>query len=178
MSRQEAGSWFAKMGRRDFIKSVTAAGVGLVITGIVPHPLPAADQPKSEMPHEIRFGGEVRMGERVPVVARCSMLEVRELDFAVTNGLVAIDVLFHFIDGRLDGGAAFRMKLFSPGGKLVADQVDTEMRNRKLPAEFVGPAGKVGGDDAPNRVGKAKLRFPTVTPGVASEFFLEISPVD
>ena len=166
-----------KIGRREFIAAVTVAGAGLTIAGVFPVSPTNLGQSGSVDAEILALDGDFRLGENVPTLARCQMLEVQSIHFRATKGYVRVDVSFRFTDGRMDGGAAFRMRLLALDGSVVAEQVQTEMRDRKLIPQWRG--GLLCGVDRPNRPGSVEFRFPTLSPLVdISTFSLEICPAE
>jgi hypothetical protein len=166
------------IGRREFIATVSAAGGCLAIAGILPVSLKAADQGQRVMTKTLAFDAEFRLGDLVPTVARCEMLEVRSINFMATKGYVRVDVGFRFVDGRLDGGAAFRMRLLDENGAVVAEQTSVEMRDRQMIVQRRYSLPSVEGE-RPNRPGSVEFRFREVLPTAQiSRFSLEIWPVE
>lgn len=176
MSKQDQVNPKGIIARRDFLKKVTTAGAGVSILGVFPAASKKLLASDTSSAAQLKFGGDVQLGKLVPVIAKCEMLQVEELDFMVRKGYVRVDVGYRFIDGKREGGAAFKMQLLSADKKVLAEQVVMEKRIRDLFLEQSGGAQDL--PDEPNRYGKAEFRFRNTSPIDVQMFFLEISPVN
>ncbi len=95
--------------------------------------------------------------------ASCDMLKVLGLDFINQNNHPRVDIAFEFRDRKMSGGALFELTLLDGGGGALARERVLELRNRELPSEVHGGVHEIGGDDPPNRFGKAEFRFQDVS---------------
>lgn len=176
MPKQDQSDPKGLMGRRNFLKKITASGATLSILGAFPNASKKVLAAESSSARQLRFGGNIQLGKRVPVIARCKMLQVEKLDFMVRKGYVRIDVGYQFVDGKSEGNASFRMQLLSADKKVIAEKVVVEERIRNLSIDVTG-FGTIQ-RDKPNRRGKAEFRFRSISPADVSEFDIEITSED
>lgn len=111
---------------------------------------------------------------KVPAQTGNSMIEIRGLDFIVRKGSPRVDVDFQFRDGRTTGGELFEMTLLDKNKGVLATQRVLELRNREMPKE-VFASFVAGGDDPPNRSGKAEFYFRGVSLTDIASFRLVVS---
>ena len=162
--------------RRDFVIRVAVAGAGISIAGILPFS-PASIHATSTGDSMV-LDGKIRFGHRIPTLARCEMLEIYSIHCMARKGHVRMDLDFRFVDNRLDGGAAFRVRLLATDGTVLAEREQIEMRDRQLVAQRRAslPANPA---DRPNRRGKVEFRFTELVPDRnIGEFTIEIYPVE
>jgi len=178
MPQQERPRRWNRQGRQDFLKRAVLIGIGLAIVGAFPgNPIMAKAEKTLPSSGSLTLGGDIQPGTSIPIKAKCDMLQVNEIDFPVQrHGYVRVDVGFQFIDGKTTGGAQFKMQLLSKDNKVFSEQIEIEKRNRQLPVAYLGRGVKLGGDDEPNRVGRAELRFRNTKPSDVTQFSLEITP--
>ncbi len=103
-----------------------------------------------------------KLHKSMGIAARCEMLRIFSFDFINDEGQPRLDVAFQFQDGKVTGGALFEVDLLDKDMNLLGTQRALELRNRQMPVERHGGVAEIGGDDPPNRSGKAELRFDKV----------------
>ncbi|NLE59270.1 MAG: hypothetical protein GX616_12990, partial [Planctomycetes bacterium] len=112
-----------------------------------------------------------------PMSARSSMLDIREIEFMNRDNYPRVDVAFQFRDGEAAGGALFEMTLLDKNKEVLGTQRVLELRNREMPEEVFASA-VLGGDDPPNRSGKAELYFRDVSLTDVDSYRLIVSEPD
>ncbi len=109
-----------------------------------------------------------------PMSARSPMLDIREIEFMNRDNYPRVDVAFQFRDGQTAGGALFEMTLLDKNKEVLGTQRVLELRNREMPEEVFASA-VLGGDDPPNRSGKAELYFRDVSLADVDSYRLIVS---
>jgi hypothetical protein len=110
---------------------------------------------------------------KTPVHACCPMLEVSGLNVVVRDGRPRIDVRFQFRDGKAAGGALFKLELEDRAGKVLGTARVLELRNREMERKQLASV-ILGGDDPPNRTGKAECYFDGVAIEQIGGYRLEV----
>ncbi|MHC4647130.1 MAG: M56 family metallopeptidase, partial [Planctomycetota bacterium] len=103
-----------------------------------------------------------KLHKSMGIAASCEMLRIFSFDFINDKGRPRLDVAFQFQDGKVMGGALFEVDLLDKDMNLLGTQRTLELRNRQMPVERHGGTTEIGGDDPPNRSGKAEMRFDKV----------------
>ncbi|MDM8007624.1 MAG: M56 family metallopeptidase [Phycisphaerae bacterium] len=112
-----------------------------------------------------------------PASVRSPMLDIREIEFMSRDNYPRVDVAFQFRDGKTAGGALFEMTLFDKNKAVLGTQRVLELRNREMPKQ-VFASFIAGGDDPPNRSGKAELYFRDVSLADVDSYRLIVSEPD
>jgi beta-lactamase regulating signal transducer with metallopeptidase domain len=112
-----------------------------------------------------------------PMSARSPMLDIREIEFMNRDNYPRVDVAFQFRDGKTAGGVLFEMTLFDKNKAVLGTQRVLELRNREMPKQ-VFASFIAGGDDPPNRSGKAELYFRDVSLADVDSYRLIVSEPD